>query len=190
MNVTQGDLLVAALGAQFGGALAISDNANNTWTSLVGAENLSCVTDAAPWGSRARIAYTTVAATVANDDITYTSTTADYLALTVAEYSSTGALAFTTSADKIPDAASSTLALSPLTTTGCTNVVVAMVADENPGNDTWTPFAGFGALATDDNWSFVAIDDVDAAAGSIVAGASHPTSDNCWAVAGAAFAAQ
>lgn len=193
MNITEGHLLVALFGAQFPGTITMSDTANTPWTFLTEIDNYACVTDASPWGSRARIAYATIPASVANDVITVsTNASPDYLALTVAEYAASGGgtLAFTTSSANTASSASNTITLPALQTTGCTNLVVAMIADEDPGNDQWTPLSGFTTLSSEGNWSFVTLEDVAAPPGSVVAGASHPASDSCWVTAGASFAAQ
>jgi len=192
MDVTQGDLLVAILGAQFAGTLSLGDSANNAWIVLPGADNLSCVTDASPWETRSRIAYAIASSTTSNDAITWstTSSSGDYLEITVAEYATSGTFSLTTSAVEIPDAATDLLELAPMQTTSCRSLVVAMVGDEYPGGDTWTPLPGFAALSTNGDWSYVAIANGDAGPGTVVAGASHLFSETCGAVAGAVFAAQ
>lgn len=191
ITLGHGHLLVAVLGAQFAGTLTLSDSANNTWSVLTEVANTSCLADAAPWSTRAQLAYTTVAADVTNDLVTLaTSSPGDYLTLTLAEYASSGTLALKQSLQNEADGSSNTVAVGPLSATGCANVVVAMLADEYPSGDTWTPFAGFQVLSKNGDWSYVAVDDPDAGPGALVAGASHTPSDHCWAAAAAAFAPQ
>ncbi len=192
MSLTAGHLVVALLGAQFLGTISLSDSANTPWTLLDEIDNYTCVTDAAPWGSRARIAYATVPTNVTNDVIKLsTNGSPDYLTITVAEYAvSAGKLAFTTSNASSATSSSSTITLPSLSTTGCTNLVVAMIADEYPGNDNWTPLSGFDTLSVNGGWSFVTIEDLAAPPSSVVAGATHPSAEACWVTAGASFAAQ
>jgi hypothetical protein len=192
-QITQGDLLVAVLGAQFDGFFNISDSASNAWTMPNGQDNYACVSgDAAPWATRTRIAYTTVLSTTANDVITFTLGGAnDYLALVVAEYHADKPLAYVGTEVGVADGSvSGTVSTKAFTTNACSSVIVAMLGDEYPVGDVWTPFVGFQAIAAQSDWAYVAVDDTAVPPGTIAPGATHTTPSKCWAATAAAFSPQ
>lgn len=184
--VTSGNLLVAIVGAQYAGMLSVHDSAQNTWTRLPQQDNASCVTDAAPWATRA-IWYATADSTDATDTVSLTTTSTDDLTLTVVEYAAAAPLAFETSAGEIATSSSTTETAGPLSLTGCANVIVCMFADEGPTGTYGLP-PGYTSLANVTDWSFAAADNLDVDAGVATPTATIPgTGDSCWAVAAAAF---
>jgi hypothetical protein len=194
LDVTQGDLLVAVLGAQFNGILNVSDSASNAWTMPNGEDNFNCVNgDAAPWATRTRIAYATVLSTMPNDVVTFSTTGGgnDYLALVVAEYSSTKPLVYLDTKVGIAGSQpSSVVTTNAFDTIACTSLIVAMLGDEYPLGDIWTPFSGFTTIAEQSDWAYVAVDDTNVPPGVLAPGASHTKSDTCWAATAVAFSPQ
>lgn len=190
LNVTANNLLVAIVGSQYAGTLSVADSALNVWTSLQEQNNSDCVDDASPYITRSRIWYATASAAAPSDVITLTTSTSDYLTLTVVEYASSGTLSFETSARAIAKTSTAAASGGNIALTGCNNVVVCMFADENPGAGSWGLSPGFASLASATSWSFVAADDLNVDAGMLDPSATIPGGgDECWAVSVAAFAA-
>ncbi|HWZ43915.1 MAG TPA: hypothetical protein VNW97_10575 [Candidatus Saccharimonadales bacterium] len=181
---TAGNLLVAAVYWNGSDVASVSDKLGNTWMSVPVQDNATTSTDVRIW-------YAQNIKGGANT-VTVTQPWSVTLGFYLIEYSGIAiANALDVATGKIASSASHSIDTGNLTTTGCRDLVVGLLAD-TWGSGTMTPGAGWTSRGTDVNFYSTVVDNLPGGTGTFDPNASlaGSNSDAAWAATAASFKAK